>query len=90
MNGIRIKNLRHFVEVLRDSKEKFTRISFDDKACETMVFDHQEAFEGDRRDSLRQWNPRSGVRRLDCGVVQEKMNNPSLDQIMVQVNVDRA
>ena len=31
VNGVRIKNLRHFVEVLRDSKEKFTRISFDDK-----------------------------------------------------------
>ena len=43
VNGIRIKNLRHFVEVLRDSKEKFTTISFDDKACETMVLDHQEA-----------------------------------------------
>ncbi len=43
VNGIRIKNLRHFVEVLRDSKEKFTRISFDDKFSETMVFDHQDA-----------------------------------------------
>jgi S1-C subfamily serine protease len=43
VNGIRIKNLRHFVEVLRDSKEKFTRISFDDNRSETMVFDHQEA-----------------------------------------------
>jgi S1-C subfamily serine protease len=43
VNGVRIKNLRHFVEVLRDSKEKFTRISFDDKFSETIVFDHQEA-----------------------------------------------
>jgi S1-C subfamily serine protease len=43
VNGIRIKNLRHFVEVLRDSKEKFTRISFDDNRSETIVFDHQEA-----------------------------------------------
>ncbi len=43
VNGIRIKNLRHFVEVLRDSKEKFTRISFDDKFSETIVFNHQDA-----------------------------------------------
>jgi S1-C subfamily serine protease len=42
VNGVRIKNLRHLVEVLRDSKEKFTRISFDDKFSETIVFDHQE------------------------------------------------
>ncbi len=43
INGIRVKNLRHFVEILRDSKEKFTRITFDDKLSETIVFDHQEA-----------------------------------------------
>ena len=43
VNGVRIKNLRHFVEVLRDSKEKFTRIRFDDKVSETIVFNHQEA-----------------------------------------------
>ena len=38
-----IKNLRHLVEVLRDSKQKFTTIRFDDKASETIVFNHQEA-----------------------------------------------
>ena len=38
-----IKNLRHMVEMLRDSKEKYTTISFDDRASETIVFDHQEA-----------------------------------------------
>jgi S1-C subfamily serine protease len=43
VNGIPIKNLRHFVEVLRDSKQKFTTIRFADKFSETMVFDHQEA-----------------------------------------------
>jgi S1-C subfamily serine protease len=43
VNGIPIKNLRHFVEVLRDSKEKFTKISFDDKFSETIVFNHQDA-----------------------------------------------
>jgi S1-C subfamily serine protease len=43
INGVRIKHIRHMVELLRDSKEKFTRIVFDDRASETIVFDHQEA-----------------------------------------------
>ena len=43
VNGVPIKNLRHFVEVLRDSKEKFTTIRFDDKASETIVFNHKDA-----------------------------------------------
>jgi S1-C subfamily serine protease len=43
INGVPIKNLRHLVEVLRDSNQKFTTIRFDDKASETIVFNHQEA-----------------------------------------------
>ena len=43
VNGMPIKNLRHFVEVLRDSKEKFTTIVFNDKFSETIVFNHQDA-----------------------------------------------
>ncbi len=43
VNQVPIKNLRHFVEVLRDSKQKYTTIRFDDKFSETIVFDHQEA-----------------------------------------------
>ncbi len=43
INGIHVKNIRHMVELLRDSKEKYTTISFDDRASETMVFDHKEA-----------------------------------------------
>jgi hypothetical protein len=43
INGTHVKNIRHMVELLRDSKEKYTTISFDDRASETMVFDHQEA-----------------------------------------------
>jgi len=42
VNGIRIKNLKHLVEVLRDSKEKYTIITFDDKNSETIVFDRLE------------------------------------------------
>jgi S1-C subfamily serine protease len=43
VNGVRVKNLRHLVELLRDSKAKFTTISFDDRGSETIVFDHKEA-----------------------------------------------
>ncbi len=43
INGTKVKNIRHMVELLRDSKEKYTTISFDDRASETIVFNHQEA-----------------------------------------------
>jgi len=43
INGIRIKNVRHLVEVLRDTKDKYITISFDDRASETIVLDRQEA-----------------------------------------------
>ncbi len=43
INGVPVKNIRHMVELLRDSKEKFTRISFNDQMSETIVFNHQEA-----------------------------------------------
>ncbi len=43
INGIRVKNIRHLVELLRDSKEKYTTIGFDDRASETIVFNHKEA-----------------------------------------------
>ena len=42
INGIKIKNLKHLVETLRDSKEKYITITFDDKNSETMVFDRLE------------------------------------------------
>ncbi len=43
INGKKVKNLRHFVELLRDTKDKYTSIEFDDRFSETIVFDHQEA-----------------------------------------------
>jgi S1-C subfamily serine protease len=43
INGIKVKNIRHMVELLRDSKEKYTTIGFDDRNSETIVFDHKEA-----------------------------------------------
>jgi S1-C subfamily serine protease len=43
INGVKVKNIRHLVELLRDSKQRFTTISFDDKGSETIVFDHKQA-----------------------------------------------
>src|SRR3954447_12855180 len=43
INGVKVKNLKHLVELLRDNKAKYTTIFFDDKFSETIVFDHQEA-----------------------------------------------
>jgi S1-C subfamily serine protease len=42
VNGVRVKNLRHLVETLRDAKDKYVTISFDDRASETIVFDRKE------------------------------------------------
>jgi S1-C subfamily serine protease len=42
VNGVKIKNLRHLVETLRDAKDKYIIIDFDDRASETIVFDRQE------------------------------------------------
>jgi S1-C subfamily serine protease len=43
INGVPVKNLRHMVQLLRDSKEKYTVMRFDDKFSETIVFNHQDA-----------------------------------------------
>ena len=43
INDVHVKNIHHMVEMLRDSKEKYTKIVFDDRTSETIVFDHQEA-----------------------------------------------
>jgi hypothetical protein len=43
VNGVKVKNLRHFVELLRDTKNKYTTLSFDDRFSETIVFEHQAA-----------------------------------------------
>jgi hypothetical protein len=42
VNGIKIKNLKHLVETLRDAKDKYVIITFDDKNSETLVFDRAE------------------------------------------------
>ncbi|MDX2035219.1 MAG: trypsin-like peptidase domain-containing protein [Isosphaeraceae bacterium] len=45
VNGTRIKNLRHLVETLRDLKDRFVLIDFDDRNSETIVFDRNEVLE---------------------------------------------
>lgn len=38
INNIRVKNLNHLVELLRDSKDEYIRIEFDTRVGETLVF----------------------------------------------------
>jgi hypothetical protein len=42
VNNIRVKNLAHLVEILRDSKDQFIRIEFDNRFGETLVFPRAE------------------------------------------------
>lgn len=42
INGIPIKSLRHLVETLRDCKDQYIVIDFDDRASETLVFNRKE------------------------------------------------
>ncbi|WP_435008811.1 trypsin-like peptidase domain-containing protein [Tundrisphaera lichenicola] len=42
VNGIKIKNLKHLVETLRDAKDPYITITFVAKNSETMVFDRKE------------------------------------------------
>jgi S1-C subfamily serine protease len=42
VNGVKIKNLRHLVETLRDSKDEFVVFKFDDKRGESIVFKRKE------------------------------------------------
>ena len=45
VNGVQVKNLRQFIEILRDASDKYVTISFDDRGSETIVFDRKEALE---------------------------------------------
>jgi hypothetical protein len=38
INGVKVKNLAHLVELLRDSKDEYIRIEFDNRYGETLVF----------------------------------------------------
>ena len=38
VNGIKVKNLNHLVEILRDSKDEFIRVECENRFGETMVF----------------------------------------------------
>jgi S1-C subfamily serine protease len=43
INDTKVRNLAHLVELLRDTKDRYTVIGFDDRVSETMVFEHHEA-----------------------------------------------
>jgi hypothetical protein len=42
INGIPVKNLKHLVEILRDSEEEFLRFQFVERATELMIFPRKE------------------------------------------------
>jgi S1-C subfamily serine protease len=42
VNGIRVKNLAHLVQILRDAKDEFVTIEFESRFGETMVFPRAE------------------------------------------------
>ncbi len=43
VNGVKVRNLAHLVELLRDSKDEFLAFEFDTRGGETPVFRRQEA-----------------------------------------------
>jgi S1-C subfamily serine protease len=43
INGVHVRNLKHLVELLRDSTEEFTVITFESRGGEHVVFPHKEA-----------------------------------------------
>jgi len=42
INGTRVRNLNHLVELIRDASGQYLTISFDDRASETIVFNREE------------------------------------------------
>lgn len=73
INGIRVKNLKHLVEILRDCKDEYIRVECDSRFGETMVFPRAEMVaatdeiltdNGVRSqgspDTLAVWNAKSG------------------------------
>jgi len=73
VNGIKVKNLNHLVEILRDSKDEFIRVECENRFGETMVFPRAQMIaatddiltdNGVRAqgspDTLAVWNAKSG------------------------------
>ena len=42
VNGVRIRNLAHLVQIIRDSSEKYVTIEFADERSERLVFPREE------------------------------------------------
>ena len=71
INGVPVKNLRHFVELLRDTKAEVHH----HRLRRPLLRDHrlrpQGGPQGDRGDPLRQRHPPAGLRRPDGGLEEE-------------------
>jgi hypothetical protein len=42
VNGIRVRNLRHLVETLRDAKERYVVLRFAERGAEHLVFEREK------------------------------------------------
>ncbi len=45
VNGVRIRNLKHAVEVIRDSKSEYVEFTFHGKSNDVVVFKRKEALD---------------------------------------------
>lgn len=49
VNGVRVRNLRHLVEILRDMREPWVTLEFFEKDAETIVLNHKEVLDATTR-----------------------------------------
>ena len=73
INGVKVKNLRHLVELLRDTKNKYTTICFRRPFLRDHRLRPQEPPQGHRRDPLRQRHPPASLGRPACAVENSKV-----------------
>jgi hypothetical protein len=91
VNGVRIRNLVHLVQTIRDSKDRYLKFRFADEGSEVLVFDRQEMnrvteeimeehdIAPTRRGSaevLRVWKRRATVRKHDRPAVNDRPPPP--------------
>ena len=71
VNGTHVRSLKHLVALLRDLKDPFVTIEFDQKGNEALVFSRTGDAGGDRRNPDRQRRAGAGLAGHDGGVAGE-------------------
>ncbi len=64
VNGVKIRNLKHLVETLRDLKDDYVEFEFIDNQVETLVFDREQLLKASDDILLNNGVPRQGSRSL--------------------------